>query len=67
MDRKVGEDKPGVSVGVFANERPSAAGQETPIVPSSPAQCPNCLMQRCHTYSYCALMQKADRARRDES
>jgi hypothetical protein len=67
MDRKVGEDKPGASVDVFADERPSTAGQETPIVPSSPVQCPNCLMQRCHTYSYCTLMQEAAQARQDES
>ena len=65
MGRKVEEDEPEASVGVFADERP--AGQETPIVPSSPVQCPNCLMQRCHTYSYCTLMREAAQARQDES
>jgi len=67
MGTKVEEDKPEASVGVFADERPSTAGQETPIVPNSPVQCPNCLMQRCHTYSYCTLMREAAQARQDES
>jgi hypothetical protein len=67
MGRKVEEDKPGASVGVFADEGPSTAGRETPIVASSPVQCPNCLMQRCHTYSYCTLMREAAQARQDES
>jgi hypothetical protein len=59
------EDEPEAGVDVFADERSSTADQETPIVPSSPAQCPNCLMQRCNTYSYCTLLRDAAQARRD--
>ncbi len=67
MGRKVEENEREASVGVFADETPRTADEETRMVPRSPAQCTNCLMQRCHTFSYCALIRGTTQARQDES